>query len=691
MKYFSRLILLTFVLSIAVLPALAVAIDPIAVPDKISLPSEGNHLPAQNLVEDEYWQWLSEHADRLDQMISRQLAVRPTRYILKTDCERSQSVNYREQVLLKEADLARRDLGLYFDAGVRDQWDADFKSEDSQQAYVGLTWRVLEDGYREQRHRANLAQTRAESEALASRIELRQVLESCRYDATRDSFAPVWLPLLTLKESFLLKLFGMQKESYLMGGVYLDDLLDSQRELESMLEHYRMLQSGLERQVAEISPGMPPLLDLNMPEIRRRIEDDPEREQLLKLKHSILDEQSVANDDKRLRFYLRYNLYQDSEDNGPTVGAAFSMPLSANRYSGSIVDLRKREVEQEIQDGQQQRLRRSELAYGELLEQRERVVKQNYRYLAAYEQLRRSIGRHQWLPEEGGFKSAVARMTTLIDAAVELMRAVEEMYRRVHRVFLRSGIGYSPELVEFTPLQDSHYRARQGEWRALYIWSDSFNRLHNGVIQDFLYAKGITKVILSGSDKIQGHKLAGFMQDSERKGIEVQVLVGDNSWLKESKQQALMARIDRLIERTGYLHIDVEPHTLKDFKQNRRAYLDRYQKLLTSIDNHIGDRGELSVSVPLHWDTQDYQDINKKADSVYLMAYEIQRVDLLKRRLAKVIPHLSVEKVVVALRPEEFMNQVELESVMQQLIAAFGVTHFALHDLESYLELSDGQ
>ena len=55
------------------------------------------------------------------------------------------------------------------------------------------------------------------------------------------------------------------------------------------------------------------------------------------------------------------------------------------------------------------------------------------------------------------------------------------------------------------------------------------------------------------------------------------------------------------------------------------------------------------------------------------------------------IPNLSLEKVVVALRPKDFMNEVELESVIEQLSSQFGVEHFALHDLVSYLELSDGQ
>lgn len=637
-----------------------------------------------------HWQWLSEQADQLDHLISHQMSDRSTRNLLKTNCERSQSVNYRQQALLKEADLSRKDLGLYFDAGVRDEWDSDFESEDRQRAYVGLTWRVLEDGYREKRHRANLAETRAETEALQAKLDLRKTLENCRYDSTRDSFAPVWLPLLTLKEAFLAKLFAMQKESYLMGGLYLDDLLDSQRELKSILEHYRMLQRGLDRQLDEVGAGMPPLLDMDMAEIRRRITNDPEQQRLVELRHSILDEQSVANDDKRLRFYLRYNIDEDRDENGATVGAAFSMPLAGGRYSESVVDLHKKELEQELKEEQRRRLRRAELAYGELLEQRERVVKQNYRYLAAYEQLRRSIGRHHWLPQEGGFKSAVTQMTTLIEGAVELMRAVEEMYRRVHRVFARSGVAYSTELVETIPLKNSFYRARRGE-RSIYIWSDSFIKLPNGVIQEFLRAKGVSKVVLSGSARIPELKLIDFMNDAQQQGIDIQTLVGDNGWLKQSRQAGLLDRLEQLTEGGGYLHIDVEPHTLADFKPNRRNYLDRYQQLISDIQQRLGEQVKLAVSVPLHWDAEDYQTLDRNVDRVYLMAYEINRVESLKRRLAKVLPHLSVAKVVVALRPEDFMHEVELESVIEELASAFGVEQFALHDLDSYLQLSDGQ
>lgn len=47
--------------------------------------------------------------------------------------------NYCKQVLLKEADLSRKDLGLYCDAGVRDEWDLDIEPEEGHRAYVGLT------------------------------------------------------------------------------------------------------------------------------------------------------------------------------------------------------------------------------------------------------------------------------------------------------------------------------------------------------------------------------------------------------------------------------------------------------------------------------------------------------------------------------------------------------------------------
>jgi hypothetical protein len=689
-KYSSHLILSLLVCLGITSSAFAGHANPGSVPGRFSEPNLDGPPLSNSTVEEASWLWLTQQADRLDGLISLQMTDRTTHNLLKTDCERSQAVNYHEQALLAEADIAKKDLGLYFDAGIQDEWDRDFESEEKQRAYVGLTWRVLEDGYREYRHRAKLAETRAESESLQSKLDLRHALETCRYDTTRDSFAPVWLPLLSLKESFLSRLFDMQKESYLMGGLYLDDLLDSQRELKSLLEHYRILQSGLERQTRDSIQGMPPLLDLNMAEIRQRIDNDPTRKRLSKLKHSILDEQSLSNDEKKLRFYLRYNFKEDREDNGTSVGAAFSMPLAASRYSGPIVNLQKKSIEQAQEEDRRKRLRRSELAYGELLEQRQRVIKQNYRYLAAYEQLRRTIGRHQWLAEEGGFKHAVARMTTLIESAVELLRAVEEMYRRVHSVFARSGVAYSPELIELSALKNSFYRAREGS-RSIYIWSDSFNRLHNGVILGFLRAKGISEVILSGSERVNEKKMARFLAASEQKDIQVQMLVGDNSWLHKTKQKLLYNRLERLIRRTGYLHLDVEPHTLDDFKKNRRDYLDQYQQLITSIDEHIEVHGKLAVSVPLHWDRGDYEYLDQQVDRIYLMAYEISSADRLQQQLAKVMPHLSVEKVVVALRPEDFIREGALEAVIEQLASVFGIKRFALHDLENYLELSDGQ
>ncbi|MET0051260.1 MAG: hypothetical protein ABW095_09315 [Candidatus Thiodiazotropha sp.] len=170
---------------------------------------------------DRYWQWLRESADRLDRVMSADPDERASQALLKTACDQSQPVNYREQAYLAEADVSRKDLGLSFDAGIRDNWDSDSDTVDeNQRAYVGLSWQVLENGYREKRHLARLAEARAEQEVLHSKATRTEDIERCRYDATRDSFTPVWTPLLSLKETFLTQVSALQRESYWMGGLY---------------------------------------------------------------------------------------------------------------------------------------------------------------------------------------------------------------------------------------------------------------------------------------------------------------------------------------------------------------------------------------------------------------------------------------------------------------------------------------
>ncbi|MET0089342.1 MAG: hypothetical protein ABW068_04845 [Candidatus Thiodiazotropha sp.] len=641
---------------------------------------------------DRYWQWLRESADRLDRVMSVDPDERASRALLKTACDQSQPVNHREQAYLAEADVSRKDLGLSFDAGIRDNWDSDSDTVDeNQRAYVGLSWQVLEDGYREKRHLARLAEARAEQEVLRSKATRTEDVERCRYDATRDSFTPLWTPLLTLKETFLTQVSALQRESYWMGGLYLDDLLDSERELWATREHLRRLQPDPASPMEQAGlSGMPLLPDIDMVSLRARIQQDPDRDRLLLLEQTILDAQREASDDTWLRFYLRYEVQEDSRDNGPAVGATFSMPILSGERAEVAHDYLSREAMQSHEQRLAIRLHRAETAYSELLEQRERVVRQNYRYLAAYEQLRRSLGRYVWRPEAADLKTALTRMASLLDGSVELLRAVEEMYRRVHTVFSRAGIEYRPELVRLSAMQGSDYRARDGA-RALYVWSAGFNGMRNDVLMEVLRAKGIGRVVVSGSERVMEEKLEGFLGMCRDRGVSVEILTGDNAWLEPARQPEVLRRLQHLAGLTGQLNIDVEPHTLADYKTRRREYLDRYLELLRVIRESLGAGVTLSVSVPLHWDAGDYARISELADHVYLMAYEIADPAALKRRLGKVLPFLDPREVVVALRPEDFHDELRLEAVIGELFSELGVTRFALHDLTTYVNVTDSQ
>ncbi|MET0067363.1 MAG: hypothetical protein ABW076_13530 [Candidatus Thiodiazotropha sp.] len=645
--------------------------------------------PSPEAEVDAYWAWLRQSADRLERIMSADPHEEVSRELLTTACDQSQPVNYREQAYLAEADVSRKDLGLFFDAGIRDNWDSDSDTlDENQRAYVGLSWQVLDNGYREKRHLARLAEARAEREALRSKTSLSETLERCRYDATRDSFAPRWIPLLNLKEAFLTRISSLQRQSYWMGTLYLDDLLDSQRELQATREHFRRLQRDSGQPPQSGVAGMPLLPDIDMVSVRARILEDPDRDRLLNLEQTILDAQREASDDTRLRLYLRYEVQEDSRDNGPALGATFSMPLLSSERAQVAHEYLSKDALQSHELGLQQRLQRAELAYAELLEQRERVVRQSYRYLAAHEQLRRSLGRYVWRPESADFKAAVSRMASLLDGSVELLRALEEMYRRVHTVFARAGIGYRPELVSLSALQGSDYRARDGA-RALYIWSAGFNSMRNPLILEFLRAKGVSRVIVSGSERVVAEKLERFIERCRERGVSVEILTGDNGWLDPARQPEVLQRLERLAGLTGSLNIDVEPHTLADYKTRRREYLERYLGLLRAIREKLGAGVSLSVSVPLHWDAQDYAQIGRLADHVYLMAYEIADPAALKRRLGKVLPSLDPRKVVIALRPQDFQDEPRLERVIGQLVSELGVQRYALHDLATYVNLAD--
>jgi RNAse (barnase) inhibitor barstar len=130
------------------------------------------------------------------------------------------------------------------------------------------------------------------------------------------------------------------------------------------------------------------------------------------------------------------------------------------------------------------------------------------------------------------------------------------------------------------------------------------------------------------------------------------------------------------------LHIDIEPHTFTDFKENKERYFKTYiqvlkQAKLFADNNHL----ELSVSIPLNYPDEVLMELSALCNYVYLMAYENVDVDFILRKTAEEKIILK-NKCVLALRTKDFKNRTEMDELFKKL--NFDKT--AYHDLDDLIK-----
>ena len=100
----------------------------------------------------------------------------------------------------------------------------------------------------------------------------------------------------------------------------------------------------------------------------------------------------------------------------------------------------------------------------------------------------------------------------------------------------------------------------------------------------------------------------------------------------------------------------------------------------------------LSISVPVFYDVI-LPELYPLVDKLYIMAYEISTMPKLKEKLSEELQFSSDNskegsKLVVALRPDDFVSQIQMEDFISQINQQYGSLSFAIHDFETLIGLN---
>ncbi len=605
-----------------------------------------------------------------------------THRILTSSCEGKSIEQLRADILRAEADNMDARKGLELRGGYSTE---SFSGDDDEpSAYLELSWDVLRNGYRANSYRSQALYGEADLVELQGRKKQMQQSYRCRRYSLAKTFSGLYGYLLYLKLEMMKPVYDVERRAYFKGWSYLDDYLVSEgdiRLLESELR-YLGIDSG-HQEVASIQS--PPVIDVRIQDVIEQIRNDDHNLRLAALQKKIINDKERARARSRLRLFVRKSVdLGDSGDDGMVAGLRFNVPLE--RKQQDISRFKLDQVDQEIEVDSWERISRARAAYAELHEQMRRVVKQRYRYLRTQERVRRVFLKKKIARDEVELARVIARVRTLIDAGIELVRAREELYRRVNEVFLAAEIEYQPSMVRLVNLQQDMNRARTGE-RTVYLWSGMFNKTPNALIQDFLETKSVRTILLSAGRNTDREKLMEYLRLAGRHDQAVELIVGANNWIEPDKHERAAASVATVAEITGAVHLDIEPHTLDVYKKDRVQTMANYLAMLQRLREAAGTNS-MSVAVPLHWQEQEYRLVNELADTVYFMTYGSTDIKKLARRLKKVMGFVSPDKVVVVLRIDDFEDEWTLEQAFDYLRSQLGVRRFGIHQFRKYFAQS---
>ena len=325
-------------------------------------------------------------------------------------------------------------------------------------------------------------------------------------------------------------------------------------------------------------------------------------------------------------------------------------------------------------------------AYYVFREQLSIVIRGHYAYLENYERVRQAFARWTAEPETADPAVAMVDVIGLHNAALDRAASLRELYKAATEVFAAARQPFDPELLMPVDLPGTEYRGRSGG-RSLYVWSASFNQYSNDYLVELARAKGFGRVALSAGRGVAEEKLARFREAAEAADLDLELTLSTNAWLDPGQRDGVTTRVSELDLRGVDLHLDVEPQMLEAFRERPDSLLDAYVDVVTRARAAMGPDGHLSISVPVWWPATVYERLTAITDRIYLMAYETSDAETVARRVRSVVDAVGPEKLVVALRAEDFSNEWEMDLVFAHVAGTTGITSGAVHDLAGLLLL----
>ena len=163
-----------------------------------------------------------------------------------------------------------------------------------------------------------------------------------------------------------------------------------------------------------------------------------------------------------------------------------------------------------------------------------------------------------------------------------------------------------------------------------YLWTSFFNEKSNDYLIALLEKWNIKKVFLSVNSTMDLSKLKSFQTLASEKGIQVDFLVGENSYAEETDGFVHLEKVMLTGKNLGFkgIHLDIEPHTFDDYEDQTAKYSEIQVNLFREAKKWCDAHGmDLSVSVPMYLPIKVAKTLGRNNITTHIMAYGNSSLD----------------------------------------------------------------
>lgn len=592
--------------------------------------------------------------------------------------------------------INKKDVGLHATVNYQENFNSPIVDPEEfvvfkRRVITGFDWDILSNGFYESRLRNKILKLNYETLDKKQQTEKLNAFQNTQTTQIIAYFNIKKIEILNARKNLNNKQTPVIEKLWAIKHITKDNYLKAIQNTTDINAQYNIYQNyNQARANGKTFDFELPILDINIQQL------------LQKANISAFD--STANDASRLakyhssylkdvslKAYTRYNYYDVNNANQPnrsfvSVGMNLSMPLAFNQKDKKAFYLLQQQLTNTKQEIDSVDFEASILNKYYEYQYKLKQFKNLYHKRLVFEELLRTERAKQQLDDmEFNPNTALFILDDYWSNTIELLDLKQDLYKILLELKTRMPSVQISEYTSTLNLSNLNIASSNPPFKAVYIWSDAFKNNSHTVINEYCKVNEFNALLISyNPGKAYVLQISDFI--SKNHNTPVHLLIGSNKLL----QTGISGFLDTLKTNMNLsyikgIHLDIEPHTFADFKENKEQYFKKYIQVLKQAKqftdkNHL----ELSVSIPLNYPEEVLTELNTLCNYVYLMAYENVDADFISRKTLEEKAILK-GKCVLALRTKDFENR----NGMDEALKKSGFDKSAYHDLDDLIKFDN--